>query len=52
MIRCLRGLIDQALAGNRELKILNEEVQIASNEILARSRGVPSLRHVSGPARG
>jgi NodT family efflux transporter outer membrane factor (OMF) lipoprotein len=32
----LSGLIDQALAGNRELKILNEEVQIASNEVLAR----------------
>jgi multidrug efflux system outer membrane protein len=32
-------LIDQALSpvGNRELKILNEEVQIASNEVLARS---------------
>jgi NodT family efflux transporter outer membrane factor (OMF) lipoprotein len=30
-------LIDQALANNRELKILNEEVVIASNEILARS---------------
>jgi NodT family efflux transporter outer membrane factor (OMF) lipoprotein len=33
----LLSLIDQALANNRELKILNEEVQIASNEILARS---------------
>ena len=32
----LTRLIDQALAGNRELKILDEEVQIASNEILAR----------------
>ena len=32
----LIGLIDQALVGNRELKILDEEVQIASNEILAR----------------
>jgi multidrug efflux system outer membrane protein len=29
-------LIDQALVGNRELKILDEEVQIAKNEILAR----------------
>jgi NodT family efflux transporter outer membrane factor (OMF) lipoprotein len=29
-------LIDQALAGNRELRILNEEVQIARNDILAR----------------
>ena len=36
MLLCL---IDQALSpvGNRELKILNEEVQIARNEILARS---------------
>jgi multidrug efflux system outer membrane protein len=32
----LTRLIDQALVGNRELKILNEEVQVASNEILAR----------------
>jgi outer membrane protein, multidrug efflux system len=29
-------LIDQAVAGNRELKILDEDVQIARNEILAR----------------
>ena len=34
MLTCL---IEQALVDNRELKILNEEVQIASNEILARS---------------
>jgi multidrug efflux system outer membrane protein len=33
----LLSLIQQTLANNRELKILNEEVQIASNEILARS---------------
>ncbi len=33
----LTCLIDLAVAGNRELKVLNEEVQIASNEILARS---------------
>jgi NodT family efflux transporter outer membrane factor (OMF) lipoprotein len=32
----LTGLIDQALVGNRELRILNEEVQIARNDILAR----------------
>jgi NodT family efflux transporter outer membrane factor (OMF) lipoprotein len=30
-------LIYQALDGNRELKILNEEVQVASNEVWARS---------------
>ena len=33
----LTCLIDQAMAGNRELKILNEDVQIASNEVLTRS---------------
>ncbi|MCC7424094.1 MAG: efflux transporter outer membrane subunit [Planctomycetaceae bacterium] len=32
----LTFLIDQALAGNRELKILNEEIQIARNDILYR----------------
>jgi NodT family efflux transporter outer membrane factor (OMF) lipoprotein len=32
----LTRLLYQALADNRELKVLNEEVQIASNEILAR----------------
>src|SRR3954453_10011689 len=30
-------LIDQALANNRELRILNEDVVIAANEVLARS---------------
>ena len=34
MLTCL---IEKALADNRELKILNEEVQIAGNEVLARS---------------
>lgn len=33
MLLCL---IDQAMAGNRELKILNEEIQIAGNEVMAR----------------
>ena len=33
----LTCLIDLAIANNRELKSLNEEVQIASNEVLARS---------------
>jgi NodT family efflux transporter outer membrane factor (OMF) lipoprotein len=32
----LAGLLGQAVAGNQELKILNEEVQIAANEVLAR----------------
>ena len=33
----LTSLIEQAMAANRELKVLNEDVQIASNEVLARS---------------
>ncbi|WP_202802860.1 TolC family protein [Singulisphaera acidiphila] len=33
----LTSLICQAVANNRELKILNEDVQIASNQILSRS---------------
>jgi NodT family efflux transporter outer membrane factor (OMF) lipoprotein len=33
----LTGLIGQALADNRELRILNEDVRIAANEILGRS---------------
>ena len=33
----LTHLIDQALAGNRELGILNEEAEVARNEFLARS---------------
>ena len=32
----LRSLIDQALVGNQELKILDEDIQIANNEILRR----------------
>ena len=32
----LAGLIDQALVGNQELKILTQDIQIANNEILAR----------------
>ena len=35
--RMLTSLIEKALLDNRELKILNEEVQIAANEVLARS---------------
>lgn len=35
--RMLTQLIEKALLDNRELKILNEDVQIAANEILARS---------------
>ena len=33
----LTALIDLAVANNRELKVLDEEVQIASNEVLSRS---------------
>ena len=35
--RMLTYLIEKALVENRELKVLNEEVQIAGNEVLARS---------------
>ena len=35
--RMLTCLIEKALLDNRELKVLNEEVQIAGNEVLARS---------------
>ena len=35
--RMLTGLIEKALFDNRELKVLNEEVQMAGNEVLARS---------------
>jgi multidrug efflux system outer membrane protein len=35
--RMLTCLIEKALVGNRELKVLNEDVQIAGNEVLARS---------------
>jgi outer membrane protein, multidrug efflux system len=35
--RMLTSLIEKALVDNRELKVLNEEVQIAGNEVLARS---------------
>jgi NodT family efflux transporter outer membrane factor (OMF) lipoprotein len=34
--RHLTDLIGQALTGNQELRILNEEIQIASNEVLSR----------------
>lgn len=44
-------LIDQTLTNNRELKILNEEVVIAGNEILARSGAyLPFL--TAGPVVG
>jgi outer membrane protein, multidrug efflux system len=32
----LISFIDQALVGNQELRILNEDVRIASNDVLAR----------------
>ncbi len=43
------SLIDEALINNQELKILNQEIQIAQNEILKR-RGayLPFLNFVSG----
>jgi NodT family efflux transporter outer membrane factor (OMF) lipoprotein len=46
----LIGLIDRALGGNQELRILNENIQIASNEVLAR-RGayLPFVTAGGGP---
>jgi NodT family efflux transporter outer membrane factor (OMF) lipoprotein len=46
----LKCLIDQALVGNRELRILNEEVEIARNEILARQGAVLPLIGFRGAA--
>jgi hypothetical protein len=45
------SLIDQALAGNPELKILAQDVRIAGNEIPAR-RGNTFSSSRSGTARG
>jgi hypothetical protein len=47
----LISLIDQALVGNQELRFLNEDVQIASNEVLAR-RGayLPLVTAGGGPS--
>jgi outer membrane protein TolC len=45
------SLIDQALASNREVKILAQDVQIAANEILAR-RGAYLPFVTFGAARG
>ena len=47
----LTCLIDQAVASNRELKVLNEDVQIAGNEVLTRSgQYLPFLSVGAGPA--
>jgi NodT family efflux transporter outer membrane factor (OMF) lipoprotein len=47
----LAALLDGAIANNRELKILNEDVRIAANEILARSGAyLPFL--TAGPTAG
>ena len=47
----LLALVHQSLAGNQELRILNENIQIASNEVLAR-RGayLPFLTAGGGPS--
>ncbi len=45
----LAGLIDGALADNRELKILSEEVQVANSEVLAaRGTYLPFVRFIPG----
>src|SRR5262245_863016 len=46
----LIGLIDQGLAGNQELKILAEDIQIANNEILARSGAYLPFVTIGGKA--
>ena len=46
----LTSLIDQALVGNQELRILNEDIQIASNEILARQGAYLPFVTVGGGA--
>ena len=48
----LASLIDQALANNRELQILNEEVQIARNEILARQGAFLPFLNTAGTSVG
>ena len=49
MIRMLTCLIEKALIDNRELKVLNEDVQIAGNEVLARSGAyLPFISLASG----
>jgi outer membrane protein, multidrug efflux system len=47
--RMLTSLIEKALVDNRELKVLNEEVVIAGNEVLARSGAyLPFITVASG----
>jgi outer membrane protein, multidrug efflux system len=47
--RLLTCLIEKALIDNRELKVLNEEVQISGNEVLARSGAyLPFISVASG----
>src|SRR5947208_1750488 len=46
----LTRLVEQALVGNRELRILNEDVQIARNEILARQGAYLPLVGLRGSA--
>ncbi len=47
----LTSLINLAVANNRELKVLNEDVQIAGNDVLSRS-GAYLPSSPPGPARG
>jgi len=44
----LSALIQQGIASNRELKILDQEVQIASNEVLARRGAYLPLATIGG----
>lgn len=47
----LTGLISQGLAGNQDLKILGEEIQIANNEILRRRGAYLPFVTLGGGAR-
>jgi len=48
--RLLTGLIQQALVSNRELRILDQEVQIARNEILSRQGAYLPFVTIGGDA--
>jgi NodT family efflux transporter outer membrane factor (OMF) lipoprotein len=46
----LTGLIDQGLAGNQELKILAQDIEIANNEVLRRSGAYLPFLTIGGGA--
>ena len=46
----LTGLVDQSLTGNQDLKILEQDIQIASNEVLARRGAYLPFVNIGGGA--